>query len=186
MTDDNKNKIPQDNKDLLLTGTTLGNFQESPANAYEDQEEKMGSEENKKDKNIPGEQSNLNENEQQGVGVAMNQERQGRSSNEPTKGSRQNKEAQDRLNALNRRLSILKKGAKAKDIWFFVSTSIGFTFPVWWLIIPFIIEFLVIIPGIVIFVAIGILKGPSSIKTTKSIKKTSNEIKELQANSTKN
>ncbi|MDO9509911.1 MAG: hypothetical protein Q7J14_01320 [Candidatus Magasanikbacteria bacterium] len=136
------------------------------------------------------ESNRLDENEQQNVGAVMNQRRQeDRSSNKSTKGTQQDKETEKIIKTLNSRLSKLKKiklGAKVSDIWFFISASIGFTFPLWWTIILFIIEFLVIIPGILIFVALGILKGPVTKRTDKLIKQITGEIKEKQAQLAKN
>ncbi len=189
MADNNKNKIPQDNKDPLLTGTTLSGFEESPASAYENSEEIANYEQdnlNENNENTPEEQGNLDENEQQDVGAAMNQERQERSSGEPTKGSRQDKAMEERLQTLNSRLSKLNKiklGAKLSDIWFFITATFGFTAPTIILLIP---EILVVIPGIFILVPLGILKGPITKRTDKLIKQITSEIKEVQAKSAKN
>ncbi len=84
------------------------------------------------------------------------------------------------LNSALFKLKIAKIFSKFADIGNFIARSVAFTAPLWFTIIIFIIEFLVIVPGIVFFVLLGILKGPATKKIEQLIKKTNEEIKAKQ------
>jgi len=94
------------------------------------------------------------------------------------------KPLEDEIKELSRALFTLKISkifSKFMDVGNFFSRWIAFTISLWWTIIVFIIDFLVILPGIIIFVFLGILKGPATKKIEKITKTVEGQVAEKQA-----
>ena len=94
------------------------------------------------------------------------------------------KPLEDEIKELSRALFTLKISkifSKFMDVGNFFSRWIAFTSSLWWTIIVFIIDFLVILPGIIIFVFLGILKGPATKKIEKITKTVEGQVAEKQA-----
>jgi len=94
------------------------------------------------------------------------------------------KPLEDEIKELSRALFTLKISkifSKFMDVGNFFSRWIAFISLLWWTIIVFIIDFLVILPGIIIFVFLGILKGPATKKIEKITKTVEGQVAEKQA-----
>lgn len=115
------------------------------------------------------------EEEQKNISVKMQQDY-----------ARRQKEYKEKTKPLEEEIKTLKKTllvlnlvkifSKFLDMGNYIVKSIAATLPYWITIVVFIIEFLAIIPGIIIFVFVGLLKGPATAKIDKQIKQVKKDL----------
>lgn len=142
---------------------------EAASKAFEKRKKGKEEETSERESVRSGGDLNTSEEEQQNISVKMQQNY-----------ARRQKEYKEKTKSLEEEIKTLKKTllvlnlvkifSKFLDMGNYIAKSIVATLPYWITIVIFIIEFLAIIPGIIIFVFVGLLKGPATKKIDKQIK----------------